>query len=222
MIKYLLTRAGERVSPRTVYNLNAAVNYVETGRWMRANGFTPARRLGRREELFDLIGAQVADREVLYLEFGVFQGAATRYWSHLLRNPASKLHGFDTFDGLPESWLPQRPAGHFSMSGELPRIDDPRVRFFKGLFEQTLPDYALPPHEALVLNFDADLYSSTSFVLNAIERAIAPGTYLYFDEFNHQFHELRAFDEFIQRTGMRFKLVGASRTLAHVCFQRIP
>jgi hypothetical protein len=71
-----------------------------------------------------------------------------------------------------------------------------------------------------VLNFDADLYSPTVAVLNSLEHAIVPGTYIYFDEFNHQFHELRAFDEFIKRTGMNFKVLGATRTLEHVLFQR--
>jgi hypothetical protein len=187
---------------------------------MHANGYDVKRRLNAREELFDLVGSQIGLSEVLYLEFGVFEGAATRYWSKLLRNPNSKLHGFDSFEGLPQDWLPHRPKGHFSLQGQTPQIDDPRVRFFKGWFERTLPDYALPSHEVLVLNFDADLYSPTIFVLNVLETAIIAGTYLYFDEFNHQFHELRAFDEFIKRTGMKFKLIAATRTLEHVVFQR--
>jgi len=72
-----------------------------------------------------------------------------------------------------------------------PQIDDVRVQFFKGWFEQTLPNYKCPPHDALVLNLDADLYSSTIFALNTMQDAIVPGTYIYFDEFNHRFHELR-------------------------------
>ncbi|MGH9327559.1 MAG: TylF/MycF/NovP-related O-methyltransferase [Terriglobia bacterium] len=221
LAKYLLTRVGKRLSFETIYNLNAATNYLEAGRWMHAEGYDVAGRFARREQLFDLVGTEVADREVLYLEFGVYRGNATRYWSKLLRNPASKLHGFDSFEGLPENWLPQRPEGYFSLRGEAPLMDDTRVRFFKGWFEQTLPDYELPSHEVLVLNFDADLYAPTIFVLDALERAIIPGTYIYFDEFNHQFHEMRAFDEFTKRTGMKFSLLGVTRTLEHALFQRI-
>ena len=103
----------------------------------------------------------------------------------------------------------------------MPQIDDTRVQLFRGLFEQTLPGYRFPAHDVLVLNFDADLYASTIFVLNALEREIVPGTYIYFDEFNHRFHELRAFSEFIERTGMKWSLLGATRSLAHVVFQRI-
>jgi O-methyltransferase len=155
------------------------------------------------------------------LEFGVFQGAATLYWSKLLLNPRSKLHGFDSFEGLPERWLPHRPKGHFFTNGVIPLIDDDRVEFFKGWFNETLPDYRCPPHEVLVINLDADLYASTVCVLKALQANIAPGTYIYFDEFNHREHELRAFDEFLIETGWKFLLVGATRTLEHVVFRRI-
>ena len=45
---------------------------------MRAGGYDVTHRCENREELFDIVGAQIADREVLYLEFGVFTGQATR------------------------------------------------------------------------------------------------------------------------------------------------
>jgi hypothetical protein len=221
VVKYWLTRAGELVSPSMIYNLDATINYLEVGRWMYANGYNTTRRVERREELFDIVAAEIGHRDVLYMEFGVYRGAATRYWSKLLRHPCSKLHGFDSFEGLPESWLPQRPKHHFSLQGQAPQIDDPRVQFFRGWFEETLPGYTCPARDVLVLNFDADLYSSTIFVLNTLEREIVPGTYLYFDEFNHRFHELRAFSEFNERTGMRCSLVGTTRWLDHVLFQRI-
>jgi O-methyltransferase len=221
VVRQWLTRAGELVSPSMTYNLDATVNYLEVGRWMRANGYDTTRRVERREQLFDIVAAEIAQRDVLYMEFGVHRGAATRYWSKLLRNPRSKLHGFDSFEGLPESWLPHRPKSHFSLQGQLPQIDDPRIQFFRGWFEQTLLSYTFPAHDVLVLNFDADLYSSTIFVLNTLERGIVPGTYIYFDEFNHRFHELRAFSEFTERTGMRCSLLCATRCLDHVLFQRI-
>jgi hypothetical protein len=218
--KYLLTRIGERLSSKTIFNLNAAVNYLELGRWLRANGYDARHRLDRREQLFDIVGNQVGERQVLYLEFGVWQGEATRYWSSLLRNPKSKLHGFDSFEGLPENWMVGCAKGSFSVGGQLPEIDDTRVQFFKGWFEQSLPNYNCPPHDVLVLNLDADLYSSTSYVLKMLRDAIVPGTCIYFDEFNQQFHELRAFDEFIKETGMKFRLLGATHTLEHALFQR--
>jgi len=219
--KCLLTRIGSCLSSDAIYNVNATVNYLAVGQWMHAKGYHETPRFDRREELFDIVGAQAGDKEVLYMEFGVAQGDATRYWSKVLRNPRSKLHGFDSFAGLPEDWLPHRPKGYFSGGGQAPQIDDCRVRFFKGWFEETLPNYKCPPHEVLVLNFDADLYSSTIFALNAMRDAIIPGTYIYFDEFNHQFHELRAFDEFLRMTAMTFSLLGVTRTLEGALFQRM-
>lgn len=220
-VKEMFTRVGALLPLQAIYNLNAVSSYLETGRWMRAEGYKIERRVDRREELFEQVATAVADREVLYLEFGVFKGEVTLFWSQRLRNPKSQLHGFDSFEGLPEDWILGRERGYFSTGGVLPDIRDPRVHFFKGWFDQTLASYEPPPHEVLVVICDADLYSSTIFVLNKIEKLIVPGTYLYFDEFHHQADELRAFREFTQRTGMRFSLVGATRALSNVMWQRM-
>jgi hypothetical protein len=219
--KYFLTRVGAFLSPGIIYNLAGCLNYLEVGRWMRASGMKIVQRVKEREQLFDLVGAEVSERDVLYLEFGVFHGEATRYWSKLLRNPKSKLHGFDSFEGLPEDWAGVGPKSDWDVGGKIPKIDDPRVRFFQGWFDQTLPTYRFPEHEVMVVILDADLYSSTTTVLNALEDQIAPGTYLYFDEFNHRFDEMRAFDEFVKRTGMKFSVVGATTSLAGVAFRRV-
>ena len=39
----------------------------------------------------------------------------------------------------------------------MPVINDPRVKFFKGWFDQTLTTYSVLPHDVLVVNLDADL-----------------------------------------------------------------
>ena len=220
--KSALVRLGARCSRRTIHRLNAAVNYLEVGRWMHERGFEPDRRFARREELFDAVAAEVADERVLYLEFGVFEGEATRYWSSLLRHPEARLHGFDSFEGLPEDWSFVEGRGHFSTNGHLPEIADERVRFFKGWFEDTLPRYEPPEHDRLVVNVDCDLYSSAALVLETLEPLVVPGAFVYFDEFHHRHHELRAFDEFLERTGARFDAVAATPDLNHVVFRRLP
>jgi Macrocin-O-methyltransferase (TylF) len=217
--KYLLTRVGRFLSPTAIYNLNASLNYLEVGRWMQAAGLDIPHRVERRELLFELVAQQVSARVVLYLEFGVFKGDSIRYWSSLLHNPESKLHGFDSFEGLPEAWA-SHAKGYLSVDGQIPKTDDSRVKFFKGWFEHTLPNYEFPPHELLVVVLDADLYSSTKCVLNALEKVIVPGTYVYFDNFNHRYDELRAFEEFTERTGMEFSVVSATRCLGQVMFRR--
>jgi len=176
----------------------------------------------RREELFDLVGKDVADRAVLYMEFGVFEGHATRYWSKLLKNPRATLHGFDSFEGLPEDWHEVKTVmkrSHFSTGGAVPVVDDPRVRFFKGWFDQTLPGYTVPEHEVLVINFDADLYSSTKCVFDKMGPHIVPGAWLYFDEFGCVQDELRAFREFAAQCRYKFALRGSCRAMQKVLFQ---
>ncbi len=220
LLKWGLTYVGAFSSERSVHRLNGAMNYVNGGRWLRSRGFDTGPRLRSREEVFDALARCVGNRQVLYLEFGVFQGASITYWSELLRHPQAILHGFDSFEGLPASWTGES-RGHFSTGGAVPEIADPRVTFFPGWFEDTVPQYEPPPHEQLVLNIDSDLYSSAALVLRSLEHLIVPGSFLYFDEFSDRVHELQAFTEFLDRTGMRFRVAGAVRELTNVAFERI-
>jgi hypothetical protein len=153
----------------------------------------------------------------LYLEFGVANGASMRYWSELLSRPDAILHGFDTFEGLPEDWG-LADKGAYTAGGRIPVIADRRVSFFKGLFQETLPRYVLPSHEILIVNIDCDLYSSTSFVLNWLAEHIHPGTFIYFDEFSDPRNEMRAFQELLKASGQRFSLLGATRSYGQVSF----
>jgi hypothetical protein len=218
--KRLLARIGGHLSDRTIHNLNATVNYLEAGRWMRKNGFRPEHFFDRKEQFWDLIGKQVGDRKVLYLEFGVWRGSTTRYVATQLRHPDAMLHGFDSFQGLPEKWNLEADAGCFSTDGEIPCINDARVEFHKGWFQETLPKFSVPAHERLVVNLDADLYSSTIYVLNQLRELIVPGAYLFFDEFSDRQHELRAFDEFLSTTAMKFRLLAATASFEKVLFLR--
>lgn len=217
--KQLLTRVGGRLSTRVIHNLNASINYLEVGRWMRTKEYQPAYRVVHKDEFWQLLGRQIGERVVLYLEFGVWQGETTRAVAKCLHNPQSRLHGFDSFEGLPENWNMHAEAGCFSTDGKIPHSDDSRVEFHKGWFRDTLPSFVLPLHEVLVVNFDADLYSSTAFVLAQLRDAILPGTYLYFDEFSDRHHELRAFDEFLRRSEMKFDVIAATSTFDKVLFR---
>ncbi len=217
--KYLARLIGARLSRPQLYRLQAMVNHLKLGRWMRDHGYHFDRTLPDKWEVFDLVASRVQDQAVLYLEFGVFKGRTTRYWSAKLRSPDARLHGFDSFEGLPEEWADHASGKIFNASGEIPVIPDSRVQFFKGWFDQVLPQYTVPEHEVLVLIMDADLYSSTSYVLRHLRPWIRPGTLIYFDEMNHIEHEPRAFDEFVQETSLKFRPVSADRTLTHAFFE---
>jgi len=73
----------------------------------------------------------------------------------------------------------------------------------------------------LAINMDADLYSSTIYVLRYLRPYIKPGTLIYFDEMNHMEHELRVFDEFMAESRLRFKVGSVDKTLAFVFFECI-
>lgn len=220
-LKSLLVSMGAHCGKRTLHFLNSSVNYLEVGHWMKARGFQTTYRSSKRRELFHQIAEKVGAKKVLYLEFGVAKGASMRYWSQLLTHPESALHGFDTFEGLPEDWRLGDERGAYTAHGNVPEVPDPRVKFFKGLFQDTLPSYVVPEHQALIINIDCDLYSSASFVLHSLSDYIRPGSFIYFDEFSDPHNELRAFHDLITATNKKFSLLGATRSYAQVSFECI-
>ena len=111
------------------------------------------------------------DAPVTYLEFGVADGSSLRKMFGKFTNPNSLFVGFDSFTGLPEDWLMHK-RGAFSNEGRVPAIDDGRVRFVKGWFQNTFHESLawLAPRlsERVLIHFDADLYSSTLFLLTSL------------------------------------------------------
>jgi hypothetical protein len=219
-MKLLLTRIGSRLSAGTLLQLQGIVNYLKIGRWMKDHDYDVNMRAQDRYGVWDVIAGRLGQRQVLYLEFGVASGHSMRYWSRELRHPDAILHGFDSFEGLPEDYGPWT-KGQFSADGRIPQMTDSRVQFFKGWFQEVLPNYCLPSRDTLFINMDADLYSSTIYVLRHLRPHIKPGTFIYFDEFNHLDQEPRAFDEFMDESKLKFGLVCADKTLAYVCFECI-
>ncbi len=155
------------------------------------------------------------DRQIDYLEFGVARGASLRWWLEHNSDPASRFVGFDTFEGLPEAWI-DAPAGTFSTGGRPPEIDDSRCRFEVGLFQETLPPFLprLDERTRRVVHLDADLFSSTLFVLTTLAPRLRRGDVLLFDELGAprsmtgEFKALRAFADAYRA---RYRVLGAAR-----------
>lgn len=218
-MKTALISLGKITSSKVVNGMNAATNYVALGAWFHENHFEIPQIVAHRGMVYDLIAPTVENEPVLYMEFGVWKGEATKHWAKLLKHPQTIIHGFDSFEGLPEAWNHATGKSHFSTEGQIPQIDDKRVKFFKGWFDQVLKTYTVPTHSRLILNMDADLYSSTKTVLDFMKPHIKPGTFIYFDEFNDRLHEMKAFDEFIRETGLKFRVIGANPILSNVMFE---
>lgn len=214
------SRWSARLSASHIHKLNSFVNYLEVGWWLKANGFASAPRFTDRWLMYEALATPIRAERVLYLEFGVYEGYTLRRWAKLLTDPASSLHGFDSFEGLPENWDELRPKGTFDVKGMIPQYDDSRIKLHQGWFEDTLPRFALPAHERLVIHVDADLYSSAKFVLDTLRAAIVPGSIIIFDEFCDRVHEMKAFDEFLRATGMTFRFLGGTTNLEQVTFER--
>ena len=221
LFKRLLTIAGAQISSSMLHQLQMVVNYMKLGRWMVANDFAVEQRVRNRSSVFAVVAEQVRNKQVLYLEFGVFKGASMRYWSGALTNPSSTLVGFDSFEGLPDDFDVDGPytKGSFDQNGEIPVINDSRVKFIKGWFNEVLPSYQVPKHEVLVIVLDADLYSSTQCVLHHLCDVITPGTYIYFDDMSRPDHEPKAFREFIKQSGLRFRPIAADYSLNYMFFE---
>lgn len=221
-VRSALTRLGSVAPSKLIAGADNVLNHLAVGRWLRTNGFASTPRFDTRYQLYEHLARGIGgDGRILYLEFGVSSGTSLRRWLQLLPGPTAAFHGFDSFEGLPESWQ-GREVGAFTTNGVLPAFDDDRVTLHPGWFSDTVPAFDWPDHDQLVVHLDADLYSSTISVLGAIEPHLRPGSLLVFDEFLVRNDELRAFDEFLARTGLRFRFAGGTRGLEQAAFVLIP
>ncbi|MBI36125.1 MAG: hypothetical protein CL568_00900 [Alphaproteobacteria bacterium] len=164
-----------------------------------------------RWHFFDAIVKQSIRSRPFY-EFGVWRGEAFKY----LIKSFKKGYGFDTFSGLPEDWRVgnrTEPSGSYTSDGNIPDIKG--GEFIVGKFEDTLPIfYSESRPIASVINFDADLYSSTLCALNYSNPVMDKHTVLIFDEFiiheSWEQDEFKALTEFASINNYTFEVIAIS------------
>jgi predicted O-methyltransferase YrrM len=149
----------------------------------------------------------LAPSDGMALEFGVYSGRTLTVIAEARKH--NQVFGFDSFQGLPEDWRSNIPAGTFATE-QLPDIAG--AELVVGWFNETLPDFlANHPGPVAFLHLDADLYSSTATVLKHVGPRLRPGSVILFDEyFNYpgwEQHEHRAWQEFVARTGIQCRYV---------------
>lgn len=146
----------------------------------------------------------------LVLEFGVRFGISTR---QIAKRTAGKVHGFDSFQGLPETWHIVA-KGAYSTGGERPVVPE-NVELHVGLFDETLPRFAAEhPGPLRLVNVDCDLYRSTKQIFDVLADRIVPGTILVFDEYliNDAWREdeFKAFQELVAARDLKYEYLAMS------------
>ena len=159
-------------------------------------------------DFFDYV-ISLSQKKRPFYEYGVRMGHSFKYLIKSLK----KGFGFDTFTGLPEDWHESKSKGTYSSFGKIPKIIG--GKFIVGKFEDTLPIFFSKKKEmASIINFDADLYSSTICALNNSKTVIDNKTILVFDEFlmnsNWEKDEFKALNDFCDNYNYSYEVLAVS------------
>lgn len=206
----LLAIQSRAAAPPDTEGDTRAIARMDSLRWVQRHSMDPQVHAGMPVDV--LVRALQAAPEVgLTLEFGVYFG---RSLSIIAARTAGAVHGFDSFQGLPEAWNADEGAGSYSTAGRLPAVAG-NVTLHTGWFQDTLPPFfAANAGPVRLLHIDCDLYTSTRTVLAEAEPRLVPGSVIVFDDLlgypGYEQHELRAFEEFVAATGLGWELVGAT------------
>jgi hypothetical protein len=145
------------------------------------------------------------------LEFGVATGRSINHIARL--QPKRPIHGFDSFEGLPETWTSRFDRGHFAQP--TPTVKD-NINLHVGWFNDTLPKFLTTNIKVktpiALLHIDGDLYSSAKTFLDFLQKHIVPGTIIMFDEYMNypgwQHHEFKAWQENCKEFTREYEYIG--------------
>jgi hypothetical protein len=164
-------------------------------------------------QILDLALGQV-EVDGHFLEFGVYRGGTIKYIAS--KFPQRTIHGFDSFEGLPERWSGYNmDKSTFSLGGRVPKVPS-NVKLHPGWFDKSLPIWLQAnPGPIAFVHIDCDIYSSTNTIFGLITSRVQPGAIITFDEYfgypNWRNHEYKAFQEFVQANSVRYEYLAYSR-----------
>lgn len=165
----------------------------------------------REKDVVLLEGLKLAPAEGLFAEFGVWRGTTINEIAEYVGNHTT-VHGFDSFEGLPEDWYGEYRKGTFHMEEGLPQVRE-NVKLYPGWFDATVPQFASehPDTPIAFLHVDCDLYSSTKTIFDGLGDRLRPGSVIVFDEyFNYpgwREHEYKAFQELVAARSLKYRYV---------------
>jgi hypothetical protein len=213
---------------RVVSPVTAAASRSYHRSWYYSDRWHPHNALLQRalDETVEYITAEMADALIrrdafevlsfasdraaidgLYLEFGVRSGSTIDHIARL--NPGRTIHGFDSFEGLPEPWSGYTlDAGAFGKEG-IPTVEA-NVELHVGWFDDTLASFLdAHPGDVALVHVDSDIYSSAKTILDNLAPRIRPGSIIVFNEYfnypNWRQHEFKAFQEFCATHGVTYR-----------------
>ena len=199
---------------KNIRRMRQLIALEETARFIEKN--VPKHPfISDRLELIKIASKRVTDdlKKGLICEFGVFKGESINYISKLF--PDHNIFGFDAFfNGLPETFIEwSSPKGAFKLEN-LPVVSQ-NVELIPGYFHDSLPGFIEKHKEPFIfVHIDCDLYSSTKVIFNITDSKFQPGTVIVFDDyFNYpgwQDQEIKAFMEFITKSGLGFEYIAYS------------
>jgi hypothetical protein len=116
------------------------------------------------------------------LEFGVYKAGMINLQAR--RFSDLKFVGFDSFEGLNETWKGMAPKGAFDRAGKIPKARK-NVTLIKGWFSESVPQWqkvnqGAPP---LLVHIDCDTYGGTTDVLHLCAGYVREGVILHFDDY---------------------------------------
>lgn len=196
---------------RSRRELQRSVDYIE-------NNMRDALGFETQKEVLDYALSQTTVSGD-YFEFGVFAGTTIRYIAKRLKRLGRSdaiIHGFDSFEGLPEAWGGfNLDKSAFARGGRLPRVPS-SVVLHRGWFTDMIPKWrASLAKPVAFIHIDCDIYSSTVQALEGLYDYMQTGTVIVFDEYfnypNWQQHEFKAWHEFVDRHELTYDYLAFAR-----------
>jgi len=204
-----LDRLNQNIIWRKILKEKKVKFIAETKDHLEHNEFNNKIRNVVWDEIQKYIGV---NSKIIYIELGVWEGYSINYFSKLFINKYSQFNGFDTFSGMPDTWRHMN-IGHYNQFENLPKFTDNRIKFYKGMFQETLENFLkninVDKDTKILINFDCVLYTSTLFCLTKIEQYFKD-YYFIFDEFYGD--ECRAFKNFVDSYQKKYELFFASKS----------
>jgi hypothetical protein len=196
-----------------LFYLTKFSSWISKNRKIKYNDFPAKWDYNKRYPLYKWVieTENLSNSPITYIEFGVAEGHSFRWFVQQNTNPGSRFYGFDTFSGLPEDFGVYK-KGMFSTNKDVPQIPDSRVKFYQGLFQQTVPGFLpeLSNHQRNIIMMDADLYSATLYALTSLAPFLKKNDIIFFDEFAVPTHEFKAYHDFIKSYYINLELIAAS------------